>query len=274
MNKKLIEKSQKDIPILKKYAKLLLEIAKQMENKELTSHETDHFGFICAFYFFKQVNHYNSVLQLVQSNQFSDATIIARVMLEGLIYLLWINLDKERRAKCWRAYALVSDYKLLLKNKHKGIDISSPEEHELINRIKIECRQYLTKNGKKSIEKGEDLFENSFRSKWLVTDEGKTIPIENIFCELKDNVLVELYSDMSDWVHWNPRGIGTKIEHKDGYFSFIENPPNDAATALASSFQALYQLMVVVNKHFDLKFDKQLIKIRENYIRDLTSKNT
>lgn len=269
MNKNLIEKSKKDIPIFKKYAKSLLAIAEQMEKKDLRSQESDHFGFICAFYFFKQVNHYKSILQLIQTNQFSDATIIARVMLEGFIYLAWIKLDKERRAKNWRAYALVSDYKLLLQKKREGLYISSSEESEIVNRIKTECLQFLTSNGKKAVKKGENLSENSFRTKWLVTDEGKTMPIEDIFSELNDSLLVELYSDMCDWVHWNPRGIGTKIERREGKFSFLMNPQNDAATALASSFQALYELIKLVNNHFDLKFDGQLKKIREDYINAL-----
>ena len=225
-------------------------------------------------FFFKQFNKYKSVIQLVHLNQNSDATVIARVMLEGFFYLLWAKLNPERRAKDWRSYALVSDYKLFLQNKYKGKQISLDEETELINRVKIECDQFLTSNGKKAIEKGEELSKDSFRTKWLVTENGKSIPIEDIFSELGSNDLLELYSDMCDWVHWNPRGIGTKIERRDNKISFLENPPNDAATALAAGFHSLYQLTEIVNNYFSMKFDVRLKKIREKYIEELKSVNT
>lgn len=129
-------------------------------------------------------------------------------------------------------------------------------------------------NGKKIIEAETVLDESSFRAKWLVDDNGKTIPIEGLFTELKSKDLLELYSDMCDWVHWNPRGIGTKIQRKENQILFMENPPNDAVTALAAGFQSLYQIMEVVNQHFSLEFLPLLEKAREEYIKEIADNHT
>src|SRR6266702_5579847 len=98
-----MEKSYKDIPILIKHADLHLELALEMKESKFLVEESDHFGFMCTSFFFKQVNHYKSVIKLVELNQASDATIIARVMLEGLHYLLWADSVPERRARDWRS---------------------------------------------------------------------------------------------------------------------------------------------------------------------------
>lgn len=263
---KLIKKTYNDITIMMKHANLLLELALKMKKEKFLIEELDHLGFMYISFFFKQVNHYKSVTKLVQCNQNSDATIIARVMLEGLHYLLWAGRSPEKRAKQWRSYALVSDYKLLLRNPIKD----ETEEARIRNRIKEECSQFLTSDGKRLIEDTVMLNDSSFRAKWLVDDNGKTIPIESLFSELESNDLFELYSDMCDWVHWNPRGFGIKIKRKDSHILFLENPPNDAATALAAGFQSLYQVMDVVNQYFSLNFRNQLEKVRETYIKELT----
>lgn len=268
----LLEKSYKDLPVLTKHAGLLLELALEMKEAKFLFKESDDFGFMCISFFFKQVDHYQSVLKLVQFNQGSDATIIARVMLEGLHYLLWASSMPGKRARDWRSYALVSDYKLLLKNQ--TMEKFELYEATIRSRIKEECSQFLTSAGKKSIEAESMLDESSFRAKWLVDDNGKTIPIEGIFTELESKDLLELYSEMCDWVHWNPRGIGTKIERKESYILFLENPPNDAATALAAGFQSLYQLMEMVNQHFSLEFLPLLEKAREEYIKEIADNHT
>lgn len=139
-----MEKSYKDLPVLTKHADLLLELALKMKETKFMFEESDHFGFMCVSFFFKQADHYKSVLGLVQIKQNSDATIIARVMLEGLHYLLWAGSMPEKRAGDWRSYALVSDYRLLLRKKSK--EEFELHEERIRSRIKDECSRFLTSN--------------------------------------------------------------------------------------------------------------------------------
>lgn len=55
MNNNHIKKSQKDIPTLIKYAEMLFKIAKEIEKNRFSIKETDHFGFMCVSFIFKQV---------------------------------------------------------------------------------------------------------------------------------------------------------------------------------------------------------------------------
>jgi hypothetical protein len=269
----LQEKSYRSIPVLLKYVRRLHTIAELME-KHLRIDDEDHFGFMCTFFLSKQLIHAKSVLTLVDSGQFSDSTPIARMMIDGMISLLWASRNSAKRALDWRSFALISDFRLMLGKKRRSEFVDPANEEGLRDRLKKECQQFLTKNARKALQKGESLPEGPYRNKWALDDSGKTVQIEDAFAEVGGQVLYELYSDMSDWVHWNVRGIGTKIERDEGSVVFRPNPPNDAAMALASAFQALLQTMELVNDYLRLGFDDKLRKIRGQYVNDIAAVST
>lgn len=266
----LQEKAYRSLPALLKYVRRLRAIAESME-KHLRIDDEDHVGFMCTFFLSKQLIHAKSVLMLVDSGQFSDSTPIARMMIDGMISLRWASKNPSKRALDWRSFVLISDFRLMLSKKRRSEFVDQANERGLRDRLEKECQRFLTKNARKALQKGESLPEDPYRNKWPLGDSGKTVQIEDAFAEVGEHALYELYSDMSDWVHWNVRGIGTKIERAEGSVVFRPNPPNDAAMALASAFQALFQTMELVNDYLRLGFNDELKKIRDQYVNDMTA---
>jgi len=218
----LQEKSYRSIPVLLKYVRRLHTIAESME-KNLRIDYGDHFGFMCTFFLSKQLIHTKSVLMLVDSGQFSDSTAIARMMIDGTISLRWASKNPGKRALDWRSFVLISDFRLMLREKRRTEFVDPSNERELRGRLEKECQQFLTKKARKALQKGETLPEDPYRNKWTLDDSGKSAQIEDLFVEVGEQLLYRLYSDMSDWVHWNVRGIGTKMERYEGLVVFRQS---------------------------------------------------
>jgi hypothetical protein len=273
MNNDLDEKARMAIPALTHHVRELLKLARQIEGRISISVE-DHFGFMSAFYLSKQIIHLRSIMKLLDADQSSDATLVARVMIDGMISLLWTVRDPERRALDWRSFAFVSDYRTLLQKKKDGLPVDPAEEAWILDQLQEKCSRFLTNRARKASAKGESLPEDPYRNKWTIDENGKSVQIETMFQDLEGEELYDLYSHMSDWVHWNPRGIGTKIKWGTTEISFEPNPPTDTAIALTSSFQSLHQIIEVVNEHFELGFERDIQRMKEEFLREFKSDST
>ena len=273
MSEALNEKARIAIPKLTRHVRELLILARRIEGRILISDE-DHFGFMSAFYLSKQIVHLRSILTLLDADQSSDAPLVARVMIDGMVSLLWTSRDPERRALDWRSFSFVSDYRILLQKRKDGVVVDPAEEAWLLDQLQEKCDRFLTNRARKASAKGEPLPEDPYRNKWTIDKDGKAVQIESMFQDVDGEELYGLYSHMSDWVHWNPRGIGTKIQRGVAEIAFAPNPPTDAAIALTSSFQSLHQTAEVVNEHFKLGFESDLQERKEQYIRDMNTVST
>jgi hypothetical protein len=79
---------------------------------------------MAAQFLYKQMQHAQSVLDLVPRR---DASLIARTMIEGLYQLLWTSQSAEERAKRWRSFAIMHDWRLIQGRLREGLPVPEAE---------------------------------------------------------------------------------------------------------------------------------------------------
>ena len=113
MQKKTMEYKDKNINILISHNKRLQESAISIIKSKPPLDNSD-FKEMYLHFLSKQITHMDSILLLKDSR---DSLLIARSMLEGLVLLMWTAGESKERAKLWKSYAYVVDYKTI---KRKG----------------------------------------------------------------------------------------------------------------------------------------------------------
>src|SRR5258708_17187554 len=86
--------------------------------------EEDDFGFMTAQFLYKQMQHAQSVLDLVPRR---DAGLVARTMIDGLYQLLWTSQEAEERARRWRSFAIIHDWRLIQGRLRVGFPVPEAE---------------------------------------------------------------------------------------------------------------------------------------------------
>lgn len=260
----------KELQILKYHLANLRNLGTEIFQEKIQyDHQNDNLGVMTLFFSTKQMIHLESLLLLAEHNQFSDASLISRTMLEGMAILLWTSRNPKIRALAWRQYSLISDFRLLQKKKGLGESTSDEYEKELKTRLEENCKRFL-KSGhlKPNIE-------DPYRTKWLLTDDGRGLGVKDVFSEIEASKLYEeIYSQLSNWIHWNPAGFSQMFRWEADYLHFVSNPPTEGTSVLMTGFQTVYQTLEILNGHFDLKHDDDLSKIKESLVNSLDSTNS
>jgi len=254
-----------DLPIFVKNSGLLIKFFENNFQKRFEYRNDDHFAFMILCFLVKQKEHLNSVLTLVNAGSYSDAMIISRNMVEGVGIILWISEDLQKRALQWRKYSLVTDYRLSLK-KAKGD--KSKIDKNIIDRSLNEGCDFLKECYKKSKIQLKNLPPDPFKNTWLFNDVGEEVKIYKFFGD-ENKVLYEIYSEMSDWAHWNVGRIGTRIERINSEVGFYSSPVKDGCFALSSAILSMHYIIEVANKHLNLKLDKKIKQLMKNFKNEL-----
>lgn len=85
-------RARKDMPEFIKVGKKIIKLAIDLSNKINISPDTDdHYGFVISFFIKKQIEHFRSIIILVNANQHHDCELIARSMIEGLSLLMFMS---------------------------------------------------------------------------------------------------------------------------------------------------------------------------------------
>ena len=196
--------------------------------------EENHLGVMAITFSAKQAEHLISIQILVRERRYADASIIARVMIEGMALLLWSAKSPNDRPRDWRSYALVFDLETVRAKQAAGEKVDTEFEEELLKRLAVEGAQFLKKDAN---PKEPD----SYKPRWHLGEDKKGVTITAILRELANAVIVDLYGDLSDWIHWNAKGIGGGLK-RDGNVVHVSWTTNNwGALALAAGFQALFQ---------------------------------
>ena len=54
-----------------------------------------------------------------------------------------------------------------------------------------------------------------YKPRWHLGEDKRVVTITGILKEFGNAVIVDLYGDLSDWIHWNAKGIGGGLK-RDG----------------------------------------------------------
>ena len=121
-------------------------------------------------FFSKQSEHLESLLALTESHPSRDTALVARSMLEGLAQLLWAHQQPEERAKRWKAYAFVADWRLLRQKDEAG-ERTDPHTRNFIQEgLQRYGDLFLTKKAKRAKQAGQPLPFDPYHDAWT----GKT----------------------------------------------------------------------------------------------------
>lgn len=225
--------------------------------------ESDDLGVMTILFAAKQVAHFETIHFLIDCRKHSDATIIARVMLEGMSLLLWASEDPDDRPKKWRAYSLVFDLRLLRERQRTGGASADDNEDALLTRLETEATVFL-KAGRKDFGNPD-----AYRSRWHLDQSGKPVNISDIISGLDDPNLLLQYDSLSNWIHWNVRGLGRGIRREGDHVRISWDDSRDGALALSASFLAILLTMRALDHHFGMGRTERLLDIRERYVRAL-----
>ena len=255
-----------DLPKLLKHVERMSILVNATLARRPEYEDTDHYGFMLLAFFSKQGEHLQSASQLVSAGQHRDATIIARVMLEGLCLLFWCANEPEERPLQWRAYCLVSDWNLLQKRKADGEIIQPGVEENLRERLERHGFRYHTKKARAS---GPDGLENPYEKTWMLDESGSHIPRGRIFEEIRGAALYPVYEDFSQWIHWTPSGFSETISPTDSGMLYSTSAHAKGAQALAVAFQAVYQTAELVFSHFNFNSTPPLQDLLKDDLSEL-----
>ena len=194
----------------------------------------DNLCFMAACFVSRQVDHLRGVLALVDKGLDSEALVLARNMLEGMIQLLWAAQDPDERPLRWRTFALIEDWRLVRSQDPASIEFDETEWRALDTRVRSHGEPFLTRRSRSAIESGEPPPPDPYHRNWYG---GRTI--RDLFDSTSGAELLPLYRSASETVHWTPRGLGSSLVRNGDRIHYSAADPNKAATALASGIQSV-----------------------------------
>lgn len=192
-----------------------------------------------------------------------DATVVARVMLEGYIYLGWAYNDAQERALSWRSFVLVYDLETLLERKANGEEVDELEEAELRARLQDEAGRFYTRGAE-----GKD-YANPYQRSWTYDKDGNRVVLPQMISEFGDPNLKKLYDELSQLGHWTARGMGPLVKRGTEQVCISFRSNGNKTRACAVLVQALAGMAGIVAAHFSLPFAENLNQLFDAYLRAL-----
>ena len=254
------------IPVMRRALAQAQQIADVALLSDVRLREDDHLGFMAMCFTYKQLTHAKSVSLLLDSFQHIDAATIARTMLEGLVLIAWSALMPSERPLRWRAYSLVSDWKLLLNDECNGKPAPQGKRAELSARL-AEFSEFLTGGAKR---RGTEHFPDPYQGTWRVDASGAKVELKDMVVELGDPKIKLVYDELSQVGHWTPRGVAVDISTGSDRTVIGFRNNNLAAMACGAAFQALSQTFLIFTKHRDGISNSNMQRVIDDYIAELS----
>jgi len=202
----------------------------------------------------RQIDHAEAILHLTRH---PDIALVARSMIEGMCQLLWAAGNPEERARRWRAFSWVHDWRVMRSREALG----EPTDESVRQKIEVALTEYGTQflhtRRKQRDPPGDPYIVNwTGMSVWA------------LFHEVRGDVLYEqIYRLFSDWHHWGPGGIGSRIARTESTVAYGPLAENELGTVLVAAFQSLFQSLQVLNSHLELGLEKQLALLESRFLQ-------
>lgn len=247
--------------------------AKALIEKELESdvvlHEGDHLGFMAMCFLYKQTAHARSIEMLLDARQDVDAATISRTMLEGLILVAWAALEPEERPLRWRAFSLVSDWKLLKRGVAPPFD--NPEDKKVDLEQRLEAHPEFLTSGARRV--GTQKLFDPYQNTWHVNGDGSRVELRTMTEEIGDPDMKLLYDELSQVGHWTPRGVAINIDRSTARSTLAFMDGSLAAQACGTAFSALVQTAALFFHHHRDEPHMRLQQIMDSYVAALIKRD-
>jgi Family of unknown function (DUF5677) len=254
-SEKLFVRDPREVPFLHDQVKKVLALADQ-KSRSISIREDDDFGFMAIQFLYKQIQHAESLLLLVPRR---DAGLIARTMIDGLYQLLWSYHAPAERARLWRSYSIIHDWRLMQGRLKEGIAVDEAEIKKNDAGIKAFGDLHRLKKPKPH---SSDPYHKNWHGGVKLADMADVVGRE-----LYDGP----YAELSDWEHWGVSGIGEAIFRKDDHAVVNTNSDRVAGLSLLAAFQCLLQTLEVADAHLSLNITDTVTALGENFRKTLDS---
>jgi len=251
-SEKFFTRDPREIPFVHNQVEILLALADKSSRG--ISIRDDDFGFMTILFLYKQMQHVESILLLVPRR---DAGLIARTMIEGFYQLLWTSQAPEERAKLWRSFSIIHDWRLMQSRVRAGITIDEIDANKNEAGLKEFGDLHRTKKPKPL-----DPYHKNWRGGVKLSDMADLVGRE-----LYDGP----YEELSDWEHWGVSGIGDSISRENDRISVNLNSDRISGLSLLAAFQCLLQTLQIADVHFSLNLTDTLQTLSANFIKTLDS---
>ena len=249
---------------LRNHCQSLYELIERTLADTIQCKEDDDLGFMAITFNAKQAEHLGSLATLIAHQQFFDAGLIARTMVEGVALLAWASKAPAERPAKWRAYSVVFDLQWMTEQQETGGDIPEDYESLLLDQLAVLGKQFL-KKGKGDQDTGDP---QAYKSRWHLDETGKTVSVTDILNDLDSPALVDVYADLSCWIHWNARGLGAALTRKDGRIRIDFASPEYGNLAMVAGFLSALVSVQVLDDHLNLGVAEELVQLKDAFLDD------
>lgn len=251
----LFVRDPREVPFLHGQVKKVLALAEEA-SRNISIQENDDFGFMTVQFLYKQMQHAESVLSLVPRR---DAGLIARTMIDGLYKLLWTFQAHEGRAKLWRSFSIIHDWRLI----QGRIRIGIPVDKKDIRRNEVGLRELGALH---RLRKPKPNSLDPYNKFWY-GEVSLSKMAGSVDRELYDGP----YAELSDWEHWGVSGIGESITRENDLVVMESNSDRIAGLSLLAAFQCLLRTLKVADVHLPLKITDAIQTLGEDSRKTLDS---
>ncbi|HEY4355907.1 MAG TPA: DUF5677 domain-containing protein [Acidobacteriaceae bacterium] len=254
-SQKMFVRDPRELPFLREQAQRILELADK-SSRGISLREDDDFGFMAIQFLYKQIQHVESVLRLIPSR---DAGLVSRTMIEGLYQLLWTYRAPEERAKRWRSFSIILDWRLIQRRLREGIHVDDSD----IRRTDEGIRNFGSLHQmNKPKPNSTDPYYKNWRGGVTVSDMADIVGRE---------LYEGPYAELSDWEHWGVSGIGDAIVRDNDHVTINPDSERVSDLALLAAFQCLFQSLEIVNSCLVLGITSELDSLQANFIDTMGS---
>ena len=232
----LFHRDPREVPFLHEQVKKVLALA-DMASRNVRIREDDDLGFMTVQFLYKQMQHAESVLALVPRR---DAGLIARTMIDGLYQLLWTVQSPAERARLWRSYSVIHDWRLIQGRLREGVPVDPTDIQATENGLMAFGSLHQLKKPKLN---SSDPYHRTWHGGVRLADMADAVGRE-----LYDGP----YAELSDWEHWGVSGIGESIVQENGHGNVNSASDRVAGLSLLAAFQCLLQTLEVVAIHLSI----------------------
>jgi Family of unknown function (DUF5677) len=256
-----------DLPVLRAFVEEAFRVAGDELTSPTSLRDDDHFGFMALCFAYKQLTHAHSAIALLQQDHSLDASILARVMLEGTILLAWCALDSPARAHRWRAYSLVSDYRILRRQQKEGFPVDSEKLRELTARLE-QHPEFKTAAATRAIEQTD---QDPYKRSWHLGANGARVELRDMAEELDDPLMKQLYDDLSQAPHWTPEGVGFGVKRGQAQSTIGFQSETLKAKAYSVVFLSLSQTQLFLSRHVEPDRMHRMEGVVQRYVERLAA---
>lgn len=254
-SEKLFARDPREVPFLHDQVEKVLALADQ-RSRSVSIREDDDFGFMAIQFLYKQIQHAESLLLLVPRR---DAGLIARTMIDGLYQLLWAYHEPAERAKLWRSYSIIHDWRLIQGRIKEGIAVDEGDIEKNDAGIKALGNLHRLKKPKQN---SSDPYHKNWHGGAKLADMADVVGRE-----LYDGP----YAELSDWEHWGVRGIGEAISRNGNHAVVKIESERVVGLSLLAAFQCLLQTLELADAHLSLNITDRIHSFGKNFRETLDS---